>query len=68
MADDHDICLLMPERLLGVLLDDVIADRGSGVGVDPERVDAERATQRLPLHAGDGDRLDLGDPDDGVRL
>ena len=68
VADDHDVRLLMPERLLGVLLDDVVADRGRGVGVDPEGVDAERPAQRLPLHAGDGDRLDLGDPDDGVGL
>ena len=28
VADDHDVRLLMPERLLGVLLDDVVADRG----------------------------------------
>ena len=68
VADDHDVRLLVPERLLGVLLDDVVADGGRGVGVDPERVDPERAAQRLPLHAGDGDRLDLGDPDDGIRL
>jgi hypothetical protein len=26
VADDHDVGLLVPERLLGVLLDDVLAD------------------------------------------
>ena len=68
MADDHDVRLLVPERLLGVLLDDVVARGQRAVGVDPEGVDAERPAQRLPVHAGDGDRLDLGDAQHGVRL
>ena len=68
MARDDDVDLLMPERLLGVLLDHVIACRARAVRVDAERVDAERPAQRLPEHAGSGDRLDLRQPQHRVGL
>ena len=57
LARDDDVGLLVPERLLGVLLDDVVAG-ARRVRVDAERVDAERPPDRLPADARDRDRLD----------
>ena len=39
---EDDIDLLMLERLLRMLLDDVLPDLGGHVRVDPERTDVER--------------------------
>src|SRR3954451_8844770 len=66
---DHDVQLLVLPRTrarLVVLLDDEVA-RVRRVGVDPERLDPERAPQRAPLQFvadRDPDGLDLLDPRD----
>jgi hypothetical protein len=44
-AGDDDVHLLVPERLLAVLLDDVLAPVAR-VAVDPEGADAERPSDR----------------------
>jgi hypothetical protein len=58
---EHDVDLLVAERGLRVLLDDDIADAGGGIGVDPERADIERPSDRFPQERAvdDRDRLDL---------
>jgi hypothetical protein len=59
---EHDIDLLVPEALLRVALDDVVADALSGVGVHAERLDPECSADRPPTHpAGDRDRRDVRD-------
>ncbi len=61
MTREDEVDLLVPERLLGVLLYDVVAGIRRDVGVDPERADVERSTNRSPKQrvVDDGDRVDL---------
>ena len=69
---EDDVQLLVPPGTaaeLVVLLDQLVARRLGPVGVDPERAYAERPPERLPLElAESGQRLDVGEADDRVRL
>lgn len=58
---EHEVDLLVPERALRMLLDDVVARIRRDVRVDSERSDVERPTNRLPQEraAHDRDRLDF---------
>src|SRR5262249_45144247 len=49
VARHDDVHLLVAELLLGVLLDDPVADLLGRVGVDPEGGDTEPASDRPPL-------------------
>jgi hypothetical protein len=62
---EHDVDLLVPERLLGVLLHDLVTRIRREVGVHAERADVERPAQGPPEKRAvdDGDRLDLVDAD-----
>jgi hypothetical protein len=62
VARDHDVQLLVTARLV-VVLDQLLA-AVRGVGVDPERGDPERAADRSPVDAGDGDLLQFVDVED----
>ena len=63
---DDDVDLLVTVRLLGVVLDDLAPDLGSGVGVHSEGLDPETAADRMPLEPvlADRERLELGEADD----
>jgi hypothetical protein len=63
-AGKDDVDLFVPERLLRVLLDDVVPDSGRDVGVDSERADIERPPNGPPeeLSPDDRNRLDLVQP------
>ena len=61
MTRDHHVGLLVPEALLGVLLDDVITGGCGAVRVDPECVDPEGAPKRRPADACDRDLIALVD-------
>ena len=66
-AGDDDVELLVAERLLGVLLDDVLSGLGRRVGADPEGGDAEVLAQRRPAQRPDRlHRLELGQARDLV--
>ena len=56
----------VPARLV-VILDQLLAGIG-GVGVDAEGGDPERAADRSPVDAGDGDLLQLVDAQDSCYL
>ena len=58
---EHDVHLLVAERPLGVLLDDVVAGILRHVRVDPERADVECSSDRAPQQRAvhHRDRLDL---------
>ena len=55
----------MAERLLGVLLHDVVSVIRGDIGIDSEGADVERSPHRAPEQraADDRDRLDLVQPD-----
>ena len=61
-AAHDDVCLLVPAGAAGrlvVLLDHVTADLFGGVGVDPERANAEPPAHGMPDDARDRDRVQL---------
>ena len=65
MPGVHEVDLLVPELLLGVLLDDLVARVRGRVGVDPEGRDAERLAHGLPdERAEHGNALDVLQPQD----
>ena len=68
MTRDHHVGLLVPQALLGVLLDDVITGGCGAVGVDPECVDPEGAPKRRPADACDRDLIALVDVQHRVGL
>jgi hypothetical protein len=65
VARQHDVDLLVPERLLGVLLDDLVAHVRRDVGIHPERADVERPAHGPPEQrpSNDRNRLDSVEPD-----
>jgi len=68
-AGEHDVHLLVTERLLRMALDHLVARRIGGVGVHTEGLDSQGAADRPPAQAaGHGDRLHVRDAQTAPRL